>query len=783
MKLRNKIPYMLLTAIAIIMIVIITPKGCYFGSKIDWIDQHVVISDIFRKNFYHSGNLFSTFIPGIGAGSSIYAFSYYGLFRPDVLLSFFIPQVSMTTIITGYSIFLMISSIDLCYYWLSKKGIDKNICFVASCLLMFSSLLFQTHRQLMFVNYMPFLFLSLIGTERYVSDKRINLLIFALFMVIIHSFYFSISCIVVIYIYYFYLEHFDLKKLIRFTSIIAIPIMLSAILIIPSGMYLIANKRTTTITTPFYALFGINYQMENILYYQYGMGLSAISFILLISGLKNKRMKRLAIPVIICLAFNIITFALNGGLYIRDKVYIPFLPLVILIVAEVMQDISRKKSSLSWWSLLIIVPLVTTRFNIIHVIDILTAFMIICWLSNNIKLFSRISLILPIAVCLNTNSIETYAKIKQYPFTEKELNRYIKNDGRYQDLIAPMISSNKLTGNRTSIYSSMVNSQYNTFYYDVADNAIRIRNRVAVLDSKNLVFYQIMGVKYLTCGYKNIPYGYHSLYQKGKYVIAENKNVRPLAYVAYSTFDNKSMKEKNFPEKLEILNERVVVDSDSSKMNTELKELTVSKNECSVNNKHQKVSYYDTGLKNKLVFVEFRVISNKETTIKINGIKNRLSAANANYPNGNKVFRYVLAVKDNPKLKITLSKGKYRLKNLKISYMDINSLDDIKYDTASHISQKDHPLECNINATDNGYFVTSIPYQHGFNAYIDDKEVNIEKVNTAFVGFKIPKGRHKIKITYEAPGLKAGIAFTMAGMISWIIVARRKRNEKIKRVD
>ena len=50
-----------------------------------------------------------------------------------------------------------------------------------------------------------------------------------------------------------------------------------------------------------------------------------------------------------------------------------------------------------------------------------------------------------------------------------------------------------------------------------------------------------------------------------------------------------------------------------------------------------------------------------------------------------------------------------------------------------------------INVDTDGYLVTSIPYDRGFTIKIDEKIVEKEIVNTAFLGAKIRKGNHKIE--------------------------------------
>ena len=62
-----------------------------FGAKVDWVSQHSVLPDYFRRQFYETGNLFPEFAANIGGGQNIYNFSYYGLLSPVILPSYLLP--------------------------------------------------------------------------------------------------------------------------------------------------------------------------------------------------------------------------------------------------------------------------------------------------------------------------------------------------------------------------------------------------------------------------------------------------------------------------------------------------------------------------------------------------------------------------------------------------------------------------------------------------------------------------------------------------------------------
>ena len=63
------------------------------------------------------------------------------------------------------------------------------------------------------------------------------------------------------------------------------------------------------------------------------------------------------------------------------------------------------------------------------------------------------------------------------------------------------------------------------------------------------------------------------------------------------------------------------------------------------------------------------------------------------------------------------------------------------------------------------YFITTIPYDSHFEVLVDGKNVSYEKVNTAFLGFPLKQGKHKIEISYHAPGAAAGKLLSFAGIL------------------
>ena len=65
----------------------------------------------------------------------------------------------MVNIIIFYQVFLMILTLIACYLFLRNHLKNRYLCFLMSLFTLLSALFFQFHKQIMFVNYMPFYYL------------------------------------------------------------------------------------------------------------------------------------------------------------------------------------------------------------------------------------------------------------------------------------------------------------------------------------------------------------------------------------------------------------------------------------------------------------------------------------------------------------------------------------------------------------------------------------------------------------------------------------------------
>ena len=186
---KHLFPFILMV-IPILFFLMKISGGYLAGSETDWLSQHIVFPEYFRQRFYETGNLFPDFAMEIGGGQNIYNFGYYGLYNPLYLLSYLLPFVDMAVYVQGMMLATWIADGLLCYLWLLREDFREEESFFASLIMIMAGpVVFHTSMQIMFVSYLPFLLLTLIGYDRYCRTGKYALLTLGVFCMVLTSFY------------------------------------------------------------------------------------------------------------------------------------------------------------------------------------------------------------------------------------------------------------------------------------------------------------------------------------------------------------------------------------------------------------------------------------------------------------------------------------------------------------------------------------------------------------------------------------------------------------------
>ena len=897
---KKCIPYLILAGLTLFFCWWFVGRHGIFGAKVDWLSQHSVLPDYFRQQFYATGKIFPEFAANLGGGQNIYHFAYYGLYSPLILPSYLLPFVKMSDYIMVVSITGLTASVLLFYYWLKSRKIGTGVTFIISLMFLLAGpMIGQYSGQIMFVDYMPFLCLALLGVDRYFEKEKGGLFTVSVFLMIMTSFYFSIGGMLVLVLYGLH-RYFEQREGCRitvsgffmdglcFVRPMLLAVLMSGFFLVPTALALTggrSNGQSISLAT----LFIPQIPVERFAYSIYGIGLTTLVITVLITGLLYRKAyeRVLTYGCVIVLVIPVFAYLLNGGLYIRDKVFIPFLPLLCYLIAVYLEKC--RKGELSFIAGMVpyiitmaFVYIARNQFTskgigenvwkalLAESILFLICYVLYCAMKRHRKetkeiLILALPSVLCLAVTMNTfyqKKPDRYVSHKLYRDVAGEYNgRVVKqvlksDDGYYRTEQVGNDDENAADLNRiwdtdqnvTSIYSSAYNSDYQTFRQKTFGLEEPFRNVMMQSVSKNPVFRRLMGVRYIVSD-SDVP-GY-SLVKKcgknGKTGIYQNRDAAPVMYATNQVMTEEEYKKLAFPYNQTALLEYAVVrehteSQDQNKMtayepvslkkadNHKAQNVTdnratdiwkkngnerkagtwiretkdgwkihtkkIKKKRFFIQQLHQETTQQEQDgtetaqenqQRNRVLFLRFRVDNahpNKDVAIWINGIRNKLSAKDHVYYNGNKTFTYAVPLKNGEDtISVTFSKGKYQLSHVQAYLGSLPERSKALYQSEMKVNKKqtkDNVIQGMIQVKNDGWFITSVPYDTHFKMYIDGKETKIQKVNTAFLGCKIENGKHEVKIVYHAPGVTAGKVLSLIGIAGFVLLLTcEKRKQKV----
>ena len=854
-KVKRYIPYLLLTGLTLFFCRMFVGRYGIFGAKVDWLSQHSVLPDYFRQQFYATGKLFPEFAANLGGGQNIYHFAYYGLYSPLILPSYLLPFVKMSDYIMAVSITGLTASVLLFYYWLKSRKTDTGTAFILSLMFLLAGpMIGQYSGQIMFVDYMPFLCLALIGVDQYFEQEKSGLFTISVFLMIMTSFYFSIGGMLALVLYGLH-RYFEQREECRvtvstflidglcFVRPMLLAVLMGSFFLVPTALAL-TGGRSKGQNISLASFFIPQITVERFAYSIYGIGLTTLVITVLLTGLLYRKVyeKVLTYGCVIVLAIPVFAYLLNGGLYIRDKVFIPFLPLLCYLISIYLEKCRKRELSF----IAGIVPyIITTIFVYIarnqfvskgigesiwkallaESILFLICYVLYCAMKRYYKETKEILMLaLPSVICLAV-TMNTFYQMKPDRYVSRKLYRDVvgeqnrqavkealkDDDGYYRTEQMGSDDENAADLNRiwdvdqniTSIYSSAYNPDYQTFRQKTFRLEEPFRNGMMQSVSKNPVFQRMMGVRYIVSD-SDVP-GYTLVKKCGTTGIYQNKDAAPVMYATDRVMTEEEYKKLAFPYTQTAFLEYAVVgehtESSDQNIMTAYKPVSMKKADAqdgwrihakkmkkttfSIQQVQQKTAQ-EKKQENRILFLKFRVDNahpNKDVAVWINGIRNKLSAKDHVYYNENKIFTYAVPLKDGEdNISVTFGKGKYQLSQVQAYLGSLPERSETLYQSEVQVDKKqtkDNVIQGMIQVKNNGWFITSIPYDTHFKMYIDGKETKIQKVNMAFLGCKIRRGKHEVKIIYHAPGTTTGKVLSLIGIAGFLLVlVQEKRKQK-----
>lgn len=831
-------------AVLVFATMIIMHKGIVWGSNTDWKSQHFPIPEYFRMRFYETHDIFPDFALQLGSGQNIYNFGYYGIANPLYLPAYALPFVPMSIYIEVLSLSTVIISALMSYKFF-KGHFSRKISLVLAIMFLCSGgIFYHSHCQIMFMNYFPFLLSMLFVCRKKDSVKSTFLMLILAYCIMCCSFYFSIGSFAAVGLYMVYLEiekngKFSLKSAWlscwRKIAGAALGCLISAHFLLPTLSAIFSGRDKTNQKSALWKMLIPQINFTTILYSGYSLGFTAVGVIGAIYLLKNGRIqdKFLSASLLCCAVFPMINYTLNAGMYIDGKVFIPLMPVMLLICGAFLssEKFIKKdiKISLIIYAVMIGISIfyITTKkyFIPIYICEcvIVIALMIFVLKKKKEYLLQyyciAVSFIICISIGCGDNFIES-SQIKDFykNGTKNEVARVLDSDTelyRFSDCIPDDIYVNRIFSMEylsTNSYSSVNNPYFREFRLKHSLSENRVRNTAVQNQPYSVVFNSLMGCRYRIAPAYMRMYGEDIVSDSGKYTIFKNNYALPLGYASSDLMSEEEFYALPDELKAEALLENIIVPEKNAEgiiphltepIEADMTELmndpNITYEDGTYTVKADDQFNLSVGLeepvKDKFIIILAKAdnrIGNRsqqrDVSLTINGVKNKLTNPNWKYNNKNYNFTYVIS-SDEPieMLDMTFTKGYYSISDIRIFTLDASVLD-------SAMDNKD-ALEINrsgslgdtilgkINVTSDGWFNMSLPYDKGFNITVDGNDTEYFKTNTAFIGFPISYGEHEIKIEYEAPMKKEGIAVSITAAALAVIFLLALSINKNKRKD
>ena len=828
-NLKKYLPEILtfIVPILIMLISCIVNKTYPFGKEIlpkyDGYYQYAGFTSYYKNVLLGNESLFYSF-KGL-LGYNFYATSIYYMFNPTNLLCIF----STSKNILEYYTFIILlriglSGFTMCKYLKYKFKNQSNLRYIIFSI----SYALMAYNVCYFFNYMYFdtvvLFpIVILGLDKLIYERKNRLYIISLTLSIISNFYIGYMVCIFSLLYFIYnIVIYKLDKNIIKDFIISSLLsgFMCMIIIIPEASELLKGK-ALLYTSSKTEYFKFNMNFLNIFYkflpgstsnydLEYGMVNIYVSLFVIILVIKyffNKKISKkerittliFILFFLLSISFNLLDFAwqlFQRPIWYPNRYIFTFSFFLITVAMKEITNITYK-TNIKENLIIIISFILLTLYSIIslkihndnlkiisYILGIILILQYTFFLNNK---NAKYLLVMLFFIEVTTNAIFTLkimgktTTMTQYK-TNEEINekavKHIKEIENKDNNFYRMELSTSTVHNSPSLlnynginhFNSVKNAKtlnfLNKFNYQVTDDtSVEFNNYNPYLTS-------LLGIKYIN-GSKDEMY-YENVYNENPYMYL-NKDALSLGYMIY----NKEFKESNssYQNTENLINSMLntdikrykVIDSFNGK-DTEIKEIDNKK--YVISKTSIKIEMEDKA-SNSMFLIPSRNISfvaNYSIFINDEEIKDAVIKQSPIFVNKGDTYKIII--------KSNLSKTELNsLKWYQIDYdkyiETINELKKNEFNITKY--NKDNHIEGNIDVNnDKNVLLLTIPYDKGWNIYVDDNKVNYDICFDSFICLDLDKGKHNIKMNYVPSGFIVGLIISSLAFIVTIIYIRKK---------
>ena len=801
----------------------IYPFGGQVLSKYDGYYQYAGFTSYYKNVLLGNESLFYSF-KGL-LGYNFYATSIYYMFNPTNLLCIF----STSENILEYYTFIILlriglSGFTMCKYLKYKFKNQSNLRYIIFSI----SYALMAYNVCYFFNYMYFdtvvLFpIVVLGLDKLIYERKNRLYIISLTLSIISNFYIGYMVCIFSLLYFIYnIVIYKLDKNIIKDFIISSLLsgFMCMIIIIPEASELLKGKALLYASNKA-EYFKFNMNFLNIFYkflpgstsnydLKYGMVNIYVSLFVIILVIKyffNKKISKkerittliFILFFLLSISFNLLDFAwqlFQRPIWYPNRYIFTFSFFLITIAMKEITNITYKTNIkenliiIISFILLTLYPISKTDcsngFKIFSLIFSFLLLILYVFLIENKK--AKTLLLILFFTEITFNIILTFTILQIHP----EIQDYKLYLNKYKDAINKIKETENKDNNfyRIGVDFELVYNSPSLLNYNGINHFNSVRNAKILnflrkfgynvkhetnvkFNNYNPYLTSLLGIKYIN-GSKDEMY-YENVYNESPYMYL-NKDALSLGYMIY----NKKFKESSssYQNTENLINSMLNTDIKRYKVfdnfngeDTEIKEIDNKK--YVISKTSIKIEMEDKA-SNSMFLIPSRNISFVASySIFINDEEIKDAVIKQSPIFINKGDTYKIIIKSN------LSKTELNsLKWYQIDYDKyieaINELKKNEFNITKY--NKDNHIEGNIDVNnDKNVLLLTIPYDKGWNIYVDDNKVNYDICFDSFICLDLDKGKHNIKMNYVPSGFIVGLIISSLAFIVTIIYIRKKR--------
>ena len=318
---------------------------------------------------------------------------------------------------------------------------------------------------------------------------------------------------------------------------------------------------------------------------------------------------------------------------------------------------------------------------------------------------------------------------------------------------------------------------------------------------------------------RTLPYGYeevlHTQVNGRETIVCENKYALPLGYTYSSSITREELEQYDVLERQEVLMQNVLLESSESsglvdpritlepievtKMQSDGVLVTENALVCeeaggSVKLKFESLPNSETYLVLKNAVLEGDMSENPINIgfrTKGNKLSYKFRSEDDRYKSGQQDYVFNLGYHQDAvsSCKIIMDRaGVIRYDSLELYSQPMDQMEtyteSLTEDVLENVEIGTNTVSGSISLGEDKTLVLSIPYQNGWTAYVDGKEVKLQRANYMYMALPLTAGDHTVELTFAIPGVKYALVIMVAAVVLFIVlcivtwIRKRKRKQK-----